>query len=157
MALRWTAAGMREAQGLPPSKAYRLLPILRVALVAHAAERIAKGEGRTPNRCRIASLTPLLDHASDSTVSTDQRGLQAIAQGFSADGFAQECDSTGRQYLCARRLVGKTRNKNCRYGEAIGEQTSMELNPVKPGMCRSIIRQEVSVTRFESRKSSADE
>jgi hypothetical protein len=40
MALRWTAAGMMEAaKGLRRLKAYRLLPILRAALVAHATEQ----------------------------------------------------------------------------------------------------------------------
>ncbi len=39
MALRWTAAGMMEAiKGFRRLKAYRLLPILKTALVAHAAK-----------------------------------------------------------------------------------------------------------------------
>jgi transposase-like protein len=39
MALRWTAAGMMEAiKGFRRLKAYRLLPILRQALLAHAAK-----------------------------------------------------------------------------------------------------------------------
>jgi hypothetical protein len=63
-----------------------------------------------------------------STSSTDQSALQAIPQGFFAHGFAQECDSTRRQHLHTRRLVGKTRNKNCGYGETVGEETLMELN-----------------------------
>ena len=42
MALRWTAAGMMEAaKGFRRLKAYRLLPILRAALVAHATEHVA--------------------------------------------------------------------------------------------------------------------
>ena len=41
-ALRWTAAGMMEAaKGFRRLKAYRLLPILRAALVAHATEHVA--------------------------------------------------------------------------------------------------------------------
>jgi putative transposase len=45
MALRWTAAGMMEAaKGFRRLKAYRLLPILRAALVAHAAEHAATKE-----------------------------------------------------------------------------------------------------------------
>jgi hypothetical protein len=42
MALRWTAAGMMEAGRR--LKAYRLLPILRAALVAHATEHVAAKE-----------------------------------------------------------------------------------------------------------------
>jgi len=42
MALRWTAAGMMEAaKGFRRLKAFRLLPILRAALVAHATEHVA--------------------------------------------------------------------------------------------------------------------
>ena len=42
MALRWTAAGMMEAaKGFRRLKAYKQLPILRAALVAHAAKRRA--------------------------------------------------------------------------------------------------------------------
>jgi putative transposase len=42
MALRWTAAGMMEAaKGFRRLKAYRLLPILRAALDAHATEHVA--------------------------------------------------------------------------------------------------------------------
>ena len=45
MALRWTAAGMMEAaKGFRRLKAYRLLPILRAALVAHATEHVATKE-----------------------------------------------------------------------------------------------------------------
>ena len=45
MALRWTAAGMMEAaRGFRRLKAYRLLPILRAALVAHATEHVATKE-----------------------------------------------------------------------------------------------------------------
>jgi hypothetical protein len=45
MALRWTAAGMMEAaKGFRRLKAYRLLPILRAALVAHATEHGATNE-----------------------------------------------------------------------------------------------------------------
>ena len=40
MALRWTAAGMMEAaKGFRRLKAYKQLPILRAALVAHAAKK----------------------------------------------------------------------------------------------------------------------
>jgi hypothetical protein len=43
MALRWTAAGMMEAaKGFRRLKAYRLLPILRAALVARAAAHATK-------------------------------------------------------------------------------------------------------------------
>ena len=43
MALRWTAAGMMEAaKGFRRLKAYRLLPILRAALVTHATEHVSK-------------------------------------------------------------------------------------------------------------------
>jgi hypothetical protein len=39
---RWTAAGMMEAaKGFRRLKAYRLLPILKAALVAHATEHVA--------------------------------------------------------------------------------------------------------------------
>jgi hypothetical protein len=39
MALRWTAAGMMEAaKGFRRLNAYRHLPILRAALVAHASK-----------------------------------------------------------------------------------------------------------------------
>ena len=42
MALRWTAAGMMEAaKGFRRLKAYKQLPILRAALVAHAAKQRA--------------------------------------------------------------------------------------------------------------------
>ena len=45
MALRWTAAGMMEAaKGFRRLEAYRLLPILRAALVAHATEHVATKE-----------------------------------------------------------------------------------------------------------------
>ena len=45
MALRWTAAGMMEAaKGFRRLKAYRLLPILRAALVTHATEHVATKE-----------------------------------------------------------------------------------------------------------------
>ena len=45
MALRWTAAGMMEAaKGVRHLKAYRMLPILRAALVAHATEHVATKE-----------------------------------------------------------------------------------------------------------------
>jgi putative transposase len=45
MALRWTAAGMMEAaKGFRRLKAYRLLPILGAALVAHATEHVATKE-----------------------------------------------------------------------------------------------------------------
>ena len=45
VALRWTAAGMMEAaKGFRRLKAYRLLPILRAALVAHATEHVATKE-----------------------------------------------------------------------------------------------------------------
>jgi transposase-like protein len=41
MALRWTAAGMMEAvRGFRRLKAYRQLPILKAALVAHAAKHV---------------------------------------------------------------------------------------------------------------------
>jgi len=41
MALRWTAAGMMEAaKGFRRLKAYRQLPILRTALVAHASKHV---------------------------------------------------------------------------------------------------------------------
>ena len=41
MALRWTAAGMMEAaKGFRRLKAYKQLPILRAALVAHAAKHL---------------------------------------------------------------------------------------------------------------------
>src|SRR4051794_9597064 len=41
MALRWTAAGMLEAaKGFRRLKAYKQLPILRAALVAHAAKQL---------------------------------------------------------------------------------------------------------------------
>src|SRR5215218_1561648 len=41
MALRWTAAGMMEAaKGFRRLKAYKQLPILRAALVAHAAKQL---------------------------------------------------------------------------------------------------------------------
>jgi putative transposase len=41
MALRWTAAGMMEAaKGFRRLKAYKQLPILRTALVAHAAKQL---------------------------------------------------------------------------------------------------------------------
>src|SRR5579863_10526713 len=41
MALRWTAAGMLEAaKGFRRLKAYRQLPILRAALVAHTAKHL---------------------------------------------------------------------------------------------------------------------
>jgi hypothetical protein len=44
-ALRWTAAGMMEAaKGFRRLKAYRLLPILRAALVTHATEHVATKE-----------------------------------------------------------------------------------------------------------------
>jgi putative transposase len=40
MAPRWTAAGMMEAaKGFRRLKAYKQLPILRAALVAHAAKK----------------------------------------------------------------------------------------------------------------------
>jgi putative transposase len=43
MALRWTAAGMMEAaKGFRRLKAYRLLPILRAALLARAAAHATK-------------------------------------------------------------------------------------------------------------------
>ena len=43
MALRWTAAGMMEApKGFRRLKVYRLLPILRAALVARAAAHATK-------------------------------------------------------------------------------------------------------------------
>jgi putative transposase len=59
MALRWTAAGMMEAaKGFRRLKAYRLLPILRAALVARAAAHATK-EIEPQNRCRIASLTTM--------------------------------------------------------------------------------------------------
>jgi hypothetical protein len=42
MALRWTAAGMMEAaKGFRRLKAYKQLPILSAALVAHAAKQRA--------------------------------------------------------------------------------------------------------------------
>jgi transposase-like protein len=42
MALRWTAAGMMEAaKGFRRLKTYKQLPILRAALVAHAAKKLA--------------------------------------------------------------------------------------------------------------------
>jgi hypothetical protein len=41
MALRWTAAGMIEAaKGFRRLKAYKQLPILRTALVAHALKQL---------------------------------------------------------------------------------------------------------------------
>jgi hypothetical protein len=41
MALRWTAAGMMEAaKGFRRLKAYKQLPILRAALVTHAAKHL---------------------------------------------------------------------------------------------------------------------
>ena len=41
MALRWTAAGMMEAaKGFRRLKAYKQLPILRTALVAHALKQL---------------------------------------------------------------------------------------------------------------------
>jgi putative transposase len=41
MALRWTAAGMMEAaKGFRRLKAYKQLPILRAALVVHAAKHL---------------------------------------------------------------------------------------------------------------------
>jgi hypothetical protein len=41
MALRWTAAGMMEAaKGFRRLKAYRLFPLLKAALVAHATEHV---------------------------------------------------------------------------------------------------------------------
>ena len=41
MALRWTAAAMMEAvKGFRRLKAYRQLPILKAALVAHAAKHV---------------------------------------------------------------------------------------------------------------------
>ena len=41
MALRWTAAGMLEAaKGFRRLKAYKQLPILRAALVAHTAKHV---------------------------------------------------------------------------------------------------------------------
>jgi len=43
IALRWTAAGIMEAaKGFRRLKAYRLLPILRAALVARAAAHTTK-------------------------------------------------------------------------------------------------------------------
>ena len=71
-------------------------------------------------------------------------------QGFSDDGFAQVCDSTRRQHLRTRRLVGKTRYKNCWYGETVGE-TSMELNPSQT------CHMQVGNQTRRVRKSSADE
>jgi hypothetical protein len=41
MALRWTAAGMMEAaKGFRRLKAYKQLPMLRAALVAHATKHL---------------------------------------------------------------------------------------------------------------------
>ena len=45
MAIRWTAAGMMEAaKGFRRLKAFRPLPILKAALVAHATEYVATKE-----------------------------------------------------------------------------------------------------------------
>ena len=45
MALRWTSAGMREAaKGFRRLRAYKQLPILRAALLAHQTENVSKPE-----------------------------------------------------------------------------------------------------------------
>ncbi len=101
------------------------------ALASNLKERWRPTDCATDNPAITASGFMRLAFAwpRSSTGSSDQRDPQAITQRSFADGFAQECDSTGRQHLCARRLVRETCNNNRRDGETVGEQTTVKLNP----------------------------
>ena len=55
-------------------------------------------------------------------------GFQAIKQSLFAKGLAQESDCPCGQHLGTRRLIGMPRNNDCRYREAIGPETFIELH-----------------------------
>jgi hypothetical protein len=88
-----------------------------------AGQRVRRGLDASPPRAFDLTTYPV------QLLRRIKAVFRQSLRDFSADGFAQECDSTRRQHLRTRHLVGKTRNKNCWYGETVGEETSMELNP----------------------------
>ena len=84
------------------------------------------------------------------------RALQAAYQQAFIQWLAQKANSSGAHCAGSELLVRETRNENDGDAVAFGDEPALQSRPDRPGICKSVMRHEVSARHAASRNRSAD-